>query len=69
MKMYDSYERKIMQVAKVKNFIVKFKALFITLVALFVVLLSGFWSTKGLVTSKPSLPTEIVYGQQYSPTK
>ncbi len=69
MKMYDSYERKIMQVAKVKNFIVKFKALFITLVALFVVLLSGFWSTKGLVTSKPSLPTEIVYGQQYSPTE
>ena len=69
MKMYDSYERKIMQVAKVKNFVVKFKALFITLVALFVVLLTGFWSTKGLVTDKPSLPTEIVYGQQYSPTE
>lgn len=69
MRMYDAYEKRVMQIAKVKNFVVRFRAVFITFLALIVVLLSGFWSTKGIVLDKGSLPTEIVYGETFAPTE
>ena len=36
MRMYDAYEKRVMQIAKVKNFVVRFRAVFITFLALIV---------------------------------
>ena len=61
---YDSYEKKMRQVATVKNFVVRFKVFFITLAITIIALTSGFLGTKGVVTSNVSLPSEIIYGEE-----
>ena len=69
MVMYDSYEKKIKKIAIVKNFVVKFKVVFISLLALIVVLTTSFLSTKGVVTQNTTLPSnEFVYGEEFEPT-
>lgn len=69
MVMYDSYEKKIKKIAIVKNFVVKFKVVFISLLALIVVLTTSFLSTKGVVTQNTTLPSnEFVYGEVFEPT-
>lgn len=63
---YDTYQNKIKRVAAVKNFIVRFRALFITLLAVIIALIAAFIFTKGIITQDIILPDKIVYGDNYS---
>ncbi len=59
---YDTYQNKIKRVAAVKNFIVRFRALFISLFAALIALAAAFVFTKGIITQDVVLPEKIVYG-------
>ena len=61
---YENYERKMLQVAKIKNFIVKFRILFISVFAVITLLTTGFLSTKGMITEEVTVPDTLVYGQK-----
>lgn len=63
---YDTYQNKIKRVAAVKNFIVRFRALFIALFAVIVALICAFLFTKGMITQDIVLPEKVVYGDGYS---
>ena len=62
---YDTYQNKIKRLAAVKNFIVRFRALFIALFAAIVALVLTFIFTKGMVTQDIILPAKIIYGDDY----
>lgn len=63
---YDTYQNKIKRVASVKNFIVRFRALFIALLALLIAFIVTVIFTKGIITQDVVLPEKIVYGDDYS---
>lgn len=63
---YDTYQNKIKRVAAVKNFIVRFRALFISLFAALIALAAAFVFTKGIITQDVVLPEKIVYGDDYA---
>ncbi|MDE7296191.1 MAG: hypothetical protein K2N84_02885 [Clostridia bacterium] len=63
---YDRYKDKIAKLAAVKNFVVRFRALFIVAFALITALVTAFLATKGIVTSDISiLQADILYGDTY----
>lgn len=63
---YDKYKNKIAKLAAVKNFVVRFRALFICAFALIVALISAFLITKGMVINDFSLSkADIFYGDSY----
>lgn len=63
---YDRYKNKIKKLAAVKNFVVRFRALFICAFALIVALITAFLCTKGMITNDFALPVgDIVYGESY----
>lgn len=63
---YDRYKNKIAKLAAVKNFVVRFRALFISGFALILALIAAFLATKGMVTSDFSLSqADILYGDSY----
>lgn len=62
---YDTYQNKIKRIAAIKNFIVRFRALFIALFALLLALVTAFIFTKGIITQDIVLPEKIVYGDDY----
>ena len=63
---YDSYQNRIKKVAAVKNFIVRFRALFISLFALLIGLSLALIFAKGMITQKLVLPDRIIYGDNYA---
>lgn len=63
---YDTYQNKIKRVAAVKNFIVRFRALFITLFAAIFALILTIIFIKGMITQDIVLPEKITYGDNYS---
>lgn len=63
---YDTYQNKIKRVAAVKNFIVRFRALFISLFAVLIALAAAFVFIKGIITQDVVLPEKIVYGDNYA---
>ena len=66
---YDIYKNRIKRIAAVKNFIVRFRILFLALLAVILALISAFLATKGIVTDEFVLPQEIVYGDRYTVQK
>ncbi|MDE5548525.1 MAG: hypothetical protein K2J30_05980, partial [Clostridia bacterium] len=63
---YDRYKDKIAKLAAVKNFVVRFRALFIAAFALIIALVAAFLATKGIITSDISLlQADIQYGDVY----
>ena len=62
---YDKYQNRIKRVAAVKNFIVRFRALFITLFAVLIAASLALMFTKGMITKSIILPDKIVYGDDY----
>ncbi|MDE7439600.1 MAG: hypothetical protein K2N23_03745 [Clostridia bacterium] len=62
---YDTYQNKIKRLAAVKNFIVRFRALFIALFAAIIALILTFIFIKGMITQDVILPDRIVYGDNY----
>ena len=63
---YDKYKNKIAKLAAVKNFVVRFRALFICVFALIVALITAFLATKGMVIDDFTLSkADIVYGDSY----
>lgn len=63
---YDRYKDKIAKLAAVKNFVVRFRALFIAAFALIIALVAAFLATKGIITSDISLlQADILYGDVY----
>lgn len=62
---YDIYKNRIRKIAAIKNFIVRFRVLFLALLALIIGLISAFLISKGMITGELVLPEEIVYGEKY----
>lgn len=63
---YDKYKNKIAKLAAVKNFVVRFRALFICIFALIIALISAFLITKGMVINDFALSkADIFYGDSY----
>ncbi len=65
---YDSYINRIQKVAKVKNFVVKYKFLIIGVLAVIIAGVTALLATKGMVTSAMVLDARYSYGESYSPT-
>ena len=59
---YEDYEQKILKYANIKNKIMRFKALIISVIALISALTIAFLSTKGMVLKEITLPENIAYG-------
>ena len=64
MKMYDNYVSKMKKARVVKNWVIKFRVIIISVLATIFALTTGFLSTKGLVVENVTLPTDIQFGQQ-----
>ena len=62
---YDKYQNRIRRIATVKNFIVRFRALFIAFFALLVALSLALIFTKGMITREIVMPDKIIYGDSY----
>ena len=60
---YESYEQKILKVAKVKDFFHRFRLLFISIFTLIILLTSGYLSTKGMITKEITVSQELKYGE------
>lgn len=65
---YDNYLNRIQKLAKFKNFVHKFRFLFIGLFALIIAATTGLLVAKGTVTTAMTLPAQITFGESYSPT-
>lgn len=65
---YDNYLNRIQKLAKFKNFVHKFRFLFIGLFSLIIAATAGLLIAKGQVTTAMTLPAQIVYGDSYEPT-
>ena len=63
---YDKYQNRIKRLAAVKNFIVRFRALFIALFAVLIAASLALMFTKGMITQNIVLPDRIVYGDDYA---
>ena len=63
---YDKYQNRIKRLAAVKNFIVRFRALFIALFALLIAASLTLMFTKGVITQTIILPDKIIYGDNYA---
>ncbi|MDE5897381.1 MAG: hypothetical protein K2H43_06180, partial [Clostridia bacterium] len=62
---YDTYKNRIRRIAAVKNFIVRFRVLFLILLALIVGLISTFLALKGMIVGGLVLPEGVVYGESF----
>ena len=62
---YDKYQNRIKRIAAVKNFIVRFRALFIALFAVLIAASLALMFTKGMITQSIILPDKIIYGDNY----
>ena len=65
---YDNYLNRIQKIAKFKNFVHKFRFLFIGVFSLIFAATAGLLIAKGTVTTAMSLPATIEYGTPYEPT-
>ena len=65
---YDSYLNRIQKVAKFKNFVHRFRFLFIGVFSLIIAATAGLLIAKGAVTTAMTLPAQIEYGTDYAPT-
>ena len=65
---YDNYLNRIQKIAKFKNFVHKFRFLIAGIFALIIAGTTGLLIAKGTVTTAMTLPAQIIYGEDYSPT-
>ena len=63
---YDTYQNKIKRVAAIKNFIVRFRALFIALFTAIIALVLTFIFIKGMITEDVVLPQGVIYGDDFA---
>lgn len=64
---YDIYKNRIRKIAAVKNFIVKFRILIISVICLILAAVTALLVMKGIVVDGASLPAQIIYGDSYEP--
>ena len=65
---YDNYLNRIQKIAKFKSFVHKFRFLIIGVFSLIIATTTGLLVAKGTVTTAMSLPTQIIFGDDYAPT-
>lgn len=63
---YDSYQNRIKRIAAIKNFIVRFRLLFIALAILIVATIFTLLGITGIVTKDIVLPSNAVYGDAFT---
>lgn len=63
---YDSYQNRIKRVAAIKNFIVRFRLLFIAIAVLIVAVTFTLLGITGIVTKDIVLPENPVYGEAFT---
>ena len=64
---YDIYKNRIRKIAAVKNFIVKFRILIISVICLILAAVTALLVIKGIVVDGVTLPAQIIYGDLYEP--
>lgn len=63
---YDSYQNRIKRIAAIKNFIVRFRLLFIALAVLIIATIFTLLGITGIVTKDITLPSNPVYGEAFT---
>jgi len=66
--MYERYENRIKKVAKIKNQMYRFRILIISTFSVIMATIIVLLSIKGNITSLPSIPQELIYGEEIAPT-
>ena len=64
---YDNYLNKVKKAAKVKNGIMRFKILIITVLAILIATFVAYSSIKGNIPDGIKLPTSLTYGEEFDP--